>query len=105
MPYLLNTPEDRAAMLERIGVSSIDDLFAPIPAELRLGRPLDIPPAMPEMELTRHMFLSEGVSGVVYLLSGVVFPIGVLPSWIQALSLTLPTTYWLEGMRRALMSR
>ena len=30
-------------------------IFAPIPAELRLKRPLDIPPAMPEMELTRHM--------------------------------------------------
>ena len=55
MPYLLNTPEDREAMLAKIGVGSIDDLFAPIPAELRLTRPLDIPPALPEMELTRHM--------------------------------------------------
>jgi len=49
------------------------------------------------------MFLSEGVSGIVYLLSGVVFPLGVLPQWVQGLSLALPTTYWLEGMRRALM--
>lgn len=51
------------------------------------------------------MFLSEGVSGIVYLLSGVVFPIGVLPSWVQTLTFALPTTYWLEGMRRALMGR
>jgi len=39
----------------------------------------------------------------VYLLSGVVFPLGVLPGWVQAVGLSLPTTYWLEGMRRALM--
>ncbi len=49
------------------------------------------------------MFLSEGISGVVYLLSGVVFPLAVLPGWVQVLSRVLPTTYWLEGMRRALM--
>ncbi|MCZ2343037.1 MAG: ABC transporter permease [Bacteroidales bacterium] len=48
------------------------------------------------------MFLSEGVAAVIYFLSGVVFPITVLPSWLQPVSLTLQTTYWLEGMRRAL---
>jgi ABC-2 type transport system permease protein len=48
------------------------------------------------------MFLSEGVAGVVYLLSGVVFPLSVLPGWMQAIGTLLPTTYWLEGMRRAL---
>jgi ABC-2 type transport system permease protein len=49
------------------------------------------------------MFLSEGIAGVVYLLSGVVFPLKVLPEWVQTIALSLPTTYWLEGMRRALM--
>ena len=49
------------------------------------------------------MFLSEGIAGVVYLLSGVVFPLKALPEWIQAIGHSLPTTYWLEGMRRALM--
>jgi len=49
------------------------------------------------------MFLSEGIAGLVYLLSGVVFPIGALPTWAQPICLSLPTTYWLEGMRRALM--
>ncbi len=48
------------------------------------------------------MFLSEGVAGVFYFLSGVVFPVSILPGWLQPLSLSLPTTYWLEGMRRAL---
>ncbi len=55
MSYVLNTPEDRAAMLARIGVGSVDDLFANIPPELRLGRPLDIPAALGEMELQRHV--------------------------------------------------
>jgi ABC-2 type transport system permease protein len=49
------------------------------------------------------MFLSEGVAGLVYLLSGVVFPLRALPEWVLPISLSLPTTYWLEGMRRALM--
>ncbi|HUR53743.1 MAG TPA: aminomethyl-transferring glycine dehydrogenase subunit GcvPA [Gemmataceae bacterium] len=55
MPYVPNTPDDRKAMLAAIGAASVDDLFAPVPAELRLKRPLDIPPAMPEMELQQHI--------------------------------------------------
>lgn len=55
MAYLLNTPHDIETMLAAIGVSSIDDLFAMIPAELRLGRELDLPPAQTEMELLQHM--------------------------------------------------
>ncbi len=56
------------------------------------------------LNLSRNgMFLSEGIAGVVYLVSGVVFPLTVLPAWVQPISLSLPTTYWLEGMRRALM--
>jgi ABC-2 type transport system permease protein len=51
------------------------------------------------------MFLSEGIAGVVYLLSGVIFPLSELPRWLQSVALTLPTTYWLEGMRRALMGQ
>jgi ABC-2 type transport system permease protein len=49
------------------------------------------------------MFLSEGVGSVLYLLSGAVFPVSVLPLWLQPFSLALPPTYWLEGMRRALL--
>ena len=49
------------------------------------------------------MFLSEGIAGFVYFLSGVVFPVSVLPGWMQAVGMSLPTTYWLEGMRRAII--
>lgn len=55
MPYILNTPLDQQAMLAAIGVSSLDELFEMVPAELRLNRPLDIAPAMSEIELTSHM--------------------------------------------------
>jgi ABC-2 type transport system permease protein len=48
------------------------------------------------------MFLAEGVAGVAYLLSGVIFPLSVLPTPLQYLGQILPTTYWLEGMRRGL---
>src|SRR6478752_539140 len=55
MPYLYLTPEDETAMLAAIGAGSIDDLFAMVPPEMRLERPLAIPPAMTEIELTQHM--------------------------------------------------
>jgi ABC-2 type transport system permease protein len=55
------------------------------------------------LNMTRSgSFLSEGIAGVVYLLSGVVFPLNVLPTGLQALGMALPTTYWLEGMRRSI---
>src|SRR5688500_6387209 len=55
MPYFYNTPDDVAAMLKAIGAKSIEELFASVPAELRLKRPLDLPPALSEMELAQHM--------------------------------------------------
>jgi glycine dehydrogenase subunit 1 len=42
-------------MLDRIGLESLDELFSSIPAELKARGPLDLPPALTEMELTRHM--------------------------------------------------
>ena len=45
----------------------------------------------------------EAVVGALYLLSGAVFPIDVLPGWLQPVSLGLPVTWWLEGVRRALL--
>jgi glycine dehydrogenase subunit 1 len=55
MPYILNTPTDQQAMLAAIGAKSLDELFEMVPAELRLKRPLDLPPALTEIELTAHM--------------------------------------------------
>jgi len=55
MSYLFNTPEDEAAMLKSIGAKSIDELFNLVPDELRLKRPLNLPPALTELELTQHL--------------------------------------------------
>lgn len=54
MPFTYNTPEDEQAMLDTIGAASIEELLEQVPADYRLGRPLDLPPAMSEMELDRH---------------------------------------------------
>lgn len=55
MPYVANTPDDERAMLASIGVDSIDELFAMVPADLRLKRPLRLPASLTELELTQHM--------------------------------------------------
>src|SRR5438046_2346791 len=42
-------------MLATIGVDSVAELFEQIPAELRLDRPLALPPALTEIELESHL--------------------------------------------------
>src|SRR5262244_2914538 len=51
MRYLPKSPADREAMLKAIGLRSVEDLFAPIPAEYRLNRDLNIPRQMAESEI------------------------------------------------------
>ena len=51
MRYLPKSPADREAMLKAIGLRSVDELFAPIPAEYRLARALKIPRQMAESEI------------------------------------------------------
>jgi len=51
MRYLPKSKRDREEMLKAIGARSIDDLFAPIPAEYRLRRDLKVPRQMAESEV------------------------------------------------------
>ncbi|MCW3009288.1 MAG: aminomethyl-transferring glycine dehydrogenase subunit GcvPA [Solirubrobacterales bacterium] len=53
--YTAITDADREAMLAEIGVDTVEDLFAPIPQELRLGRPLDLPAGRPEQDVYKHL--------------------------------------------------
>jgi glycine dehydrogenase subunit 1 len=53
--YLSLTDAERAEMLDTIGVASLDELFEQIPAGVRLDRELDLPPALGEVELVRHL--------------------------------------------------
>jgi glycine dehydrogenase subunit 1 len=55
MPFVPHTEDDVAAMLEAIGVASIDNLFDEIPAELQIGELAAIPTGMAEMEIGRLM--------------------------------------------------
>jgi len=53
--YLPQTEDDIRQMLETIGVSSIEELFACIPEKLRTQGSLDLPSALSEPELRREM--------------------------------------------------
>ncbi len=48
-------------------------------------------------------FIGEGIAGALYLFSGAIFPITLLPAWLQPIGFALPLTYWLELLRRALL--
>jgi ABC-2 type transport system permease protein len=43
----------------------------------------------------------EALAGALFLVSGVVFPLAVLPSALQAVGLVTPLTWWIEGVRHA----
>jgi glycine dehydrogenase subunit 1 len=60
--YVLNTPEDQRAMLAAIGVSSIEELFCKVPPSLHLNRPLQVPPALSEIELTARLTQLVGLN-------------------------------------------
>ena len=51
--YFPHTEEDINAMLSRIGVSSLDDLYAEIPDSIRFKGDYDLPSAMSEIEVRR----------------------------------------------------
>ena len=56
------------------------------------------------LTLARHEgFLGEATAGALYIFSGAVFPLDVLPAWLRPVGYFMPTTYWLELMRRSLV--
>ncbi|MHA7579156.1 aminomethyl-transferring glycine dehydrogenase subunit GcvPA [Paenibacillus vandeheii] len=69
-PYIPNTvPEVRDAMLNEIGLTSMEQLHDAIPDSLKLQREMDLPPAMNEYELRRHIdgLLAKNKHGGDYL--------------------------------------
>ena len=54
MAYGPHTADDRALMLEAIGIDSVDRLFDDIPEALRAS-PLRLPPPEPELVLAQHL--------------------------------------------------
>ncbi|MBQ2435279.1 MAG: aminomethyl-transferring glycine dehydrogenase subunit GcvPA [Bacteroidaceae bacterium] len=52
--YIPHTPDDIRQMLDKIGVNSIDDLFADIPESVRLQKEYDLPEAISEEEIRAY---------------------------------------------------
>lgn len=55
MRYLPHSEADRDAMLARIGVASIDDLYADVPAAARLKERVELPRGQGEIAVERHL--------------------------------------------------
>jgi glycine dehydrogenase subunit 1 len=55
MRYIPHTETDIREMLSAIGIKEIGELFHSIPEALRLEAPLDLPPALPEADLTQAL--------------------------------------------------
>jgi len=55
MRYLPHTPEDISAMLDAVGIDSVEGLFANIPAACRRKDGIQLPDPLSEWELNDHM--------------------------------------------------
>jgi glycine dehydrogenase subunit 1 len=55
MRYLPHTPEEVSSMLAAAGRGNLEELFATIPASARFRGALDVPPALGENQLMRHL--------------------------------------------------
>ncbi|MGI8999619.1 MAG: ABC transporter permease [Candidatus Limnocylindria bacterium] len=45
----------------------------------------------------------EAIAGALYLVSGAIFPIDILPGFLHPIAYASPTTWWLEASRRGLL--
>ncbi|MEM2878117.1 MAG: aminomethyl-transferring glycine dehydrogenase subunit GcvPA [Candidatus Hadarchaeales archaeon] len=86
--YIPSFKRIREEMLVDIGVNSVEDLFSDIPEEVRLKRPLSLPPRMSEQEVRRHVteILSKNVPFTKFpvFLGGGVWP-HYVPAHVKAL--------------------
>lgn len=56
------------------------------------------------MTMARHFWsVGEAVSAGMYLFTGAIFPLDILPAWLRWIGFLFPVTYWLEAARRALL--
>src|SRR2546423_9526026 len=53
MDFVPHTDDDLATMLKTVGLDDLDGLFSSIPAHVRLGRDLDVPGPLSELEVRR----------------------------------------------------
>lgn len=55
--------------------------------------------------ITAHnvYYIGDTVAGALYLFSGAIFPLEILPEWLRPIGYAMPLSYWLELIRRALL--
>ncbi|HBC74944.1 MAG: hypothetical protein A2008_01210 [Candidatus Wallbacteria bacterium GWC2_49_35] len=55
--------------------------------------------------MARHgNMMSESISGIFFILCGIIYPISALPVWLQKISTAIPISYWLEISRRLILN-
>jgi glycine dehydrogenase subunit 1 len=84
--YCPHTPEEISEMLSVIGVATVEELFAPIPAELR-ARTFNLPPGQSEFETYARMqaIAGDNLPGVTNFIGGGFYD-HVIPSVVDHLS-------------------
>ena len=54
--------------------------------------------------IAQHVwFIGDITAGALYLFSGAIFPLDVLPKFLRPVGFVMPITYWLELLRRSLV--
>jgi glycine dehydrogenase subunit 1 len=73
--YLPKSDAERRQMLEALGLGGMEELFAHIPAAIRLSRPLNLPDGLSEMEVLRYFRerAEENAAGYVSFLGAGVY--------------------------------
>ncbi len=88
MPYVPHTPADIKAMCDVIGIDNVEDLFAHLPEDVRLKRPLDLPDGLTEEEVRRYFLkaasVNRGQGDLISFLGGGVYD-SIIPAAIDAL--------------------
>ena len=85
MPFISNTDQQRREMLADMGLSSIEDLFADIPPELRCGE-LNLPAGLTEQEVRSRIasLADHNVTGMVSFLGGGLYD-HFIPAAVEAI--------------------
>jgi ABC-2 type transport system permease protein len=95
-----------------VGVVFLGVELRPVPAYLALASVLGLVAVMALgigmagwcLQLRQEAWhYPEAIAGALYLMSGAIFPIDVLPSILHPIAYALPTTWWLEASRRGLL--
>ncbi len=56
------------------------------------------------LRMAQYSFnIGDSVAGALYLFSGAIFPLQVLPAFLRPIGYIMPISYWLELIRRALV--